>query len=70
MILKNLKILKIIDFNILKEKKLIEHTQDILLNDNSEKITYFIEERWSVLWNISQSNENISIFKEINGFTI
>ncbi len=26
-----------------------------------------IEERWSVLWNISQSNENINIFKEISG---
>jgi len=28
-----------------------------------------IEERWSVLWNISQSKENIEIFNEINGFT-
>ena len=28
-----------------------------------------IEERWSVLWNISQSKENIEIFNEINGFS-
>tara|TARA_B100000965_G_scaffold63670_1_gene49444 strand:+ start:1314 stop:2498 length:1185 start_codon:yes stop_codon:yes gene_type:complete len=28
-----------------------------------------IEERWSVLWNISQSNENIKIFKDISGLT-
>ena len=26
-----------------------------------------VEERWSVLWNISQSNENINIFKDISG---
>ena len=26
-----------------------------------------VEERWSVLWNISQSNENIIIFKDISG---
>tara|TARA_Y100001968_G_C18837206_1_gene471902 strand:- start:212 stop:559 length:348 start_codon:yes stop_codon:yes gene_type:complete len=29
-----------------------------------------VEERWSVLWNISQSNENINVFKEISGLSI
>ena len=29
-----------------------------------------IEERWSVLWNISQSNENINLFSEVTGILI
>lgn len=29
-----------------------------------------IEERWSVLWNISQSNENIHLFSEVTGILI
>ena len=29
-----------------------------------------IEERWSVLWNISQSNENITLFSEATGILI
>ena len=29
-----------------------------------------IEERWSVLWNIGQSKENISLFKESTGLMI
>ena len=32
-----------IDFNILQSRKSIEHTQNILSNNDSESITYFIE---------------------------
>ena len=29
-----------------------------------------IEERWSVLWNISQSDENVTLFSEVTGMLI
>ena len=49
-----------IDFNILKGTKSIEHTRNILSNNNSENITYFIEEYKGTLYleNFIENGEN------------
>ncbi len=45
-----------IDFNIWKGESMIDHTQKIIENDNSETITYYIEDT--------------NLFMETTGFQI
>ena len=57
-----------IDFNILKSTRSIAHTKDILSNNNSENITYFIEEYKGTLYleNYLEIEENIYISSNID----
>ena len=57
-----------IDFNILKSTRSIAHTKDILSNNNSENITYFIEDYKGTLYleNYLEIEENIYISSNID----
>ena len=57
-----------IDFNILKSTRSIAHTKDILSNNNSENITYFIEEYKGTLYlkNYLEIEEDIYISSNID----
>ena len=57
-----------IDFNILKSTSSIAHTKDILSNNNSENITYFIEDYKGTLYleNYLEIEENIYISSNID----
>ena len=57
-----------IDFNILKSTSSIAHTKDILSNNNSENITYFIEEYKGTLYlkNYLEIEEDIYISSNID----
>ncbi len=57
-----------IDFNILKSTRSIAHTKDILSNNNSENITYFIEEYKGTLYleNYLEVEEDIYISSNID----
>ena len=60
-----------IDFNILKGKSMIEHTQKIIENDNSETITYYIEDNIGSIYldTFNQISENY-FQRKVNDITL
>ena len=49
-----------IDFNILKGESFIKHTKEIITKDNSEKITYYIEDNIGTIYldNFYETSKN------------
>ena len=60
-----------IDFNILKGESMIDHTQKIIENDNSETITYYIEDNIGTIYldTFNQISENY-FQRKVNDITL